>query len=96
MAEHEELRSRYDSLRKDYEQLKDSYDSLKADSEKLLSDYNTMRSGFQELSSDYENLKKRYETMTDITYSLLTLTVALFGTTMYFATKKTRHKQRSA
>lgn len=96
LAEHEELRSRYDSLRKDYEQLKDSYDSLKADSEKLLSDYNTMRSGFQELSSDYEKLKKRYETMTDITYSLLTLTVALFGTTMYFATKKTRHKQRSA
>ncbi|MEM1966009.1 MAG: hypothetical protein QXH12_07835, partial [Candidatus Caldarchaeum sp.] len=99
LTEHEELRSRYDSLRKDYEQLtaslnllKDSYDKLKANSEKLLSDYDRMRSEFQELSSAYEQLKQRYKTMTDTTYLLLTLTIALFGTTVYFATKKTRHK----
>ncbi|MEM2189488.1 MAG: hypothetical protein QXG35_09195, partial [Nitrososphaerota archaeon] len=92
LAGYEELKLRYDSLRKDYEQLTASLNLLKDRYDRLKVDYDTMKSEFQDLLSAYDDLRSKYKTQIETIYLLLTLTIALLGTIIYFVMRRIKHK----
>lgn len=51
-----------------------------------------MKSEFQDLLSAYDDLRSMYKTQIETIYLLLILTVALFGTIIYFVMRRIKHK----